>query len=51
MGEGNYIKFEFLFIVTLGKTSEKTKSKFKKTARENFLNSSGFPKHFFFFFS
>ena len=47
---GNWIKFEFLFIVTSGKTCEKTKSKFKKTARENFLNFSGFPKHSLFFF-
>ena len=46
---GNWIKFELLFIVTTGKTCEKTKSKFKKTAKENFRNLSGFPKHFLFF--
>ena len=45
----NWIKFEFSFIVTSGKSCEKTKSKFKKTARENFLNLSGFPKHSLFF--
>ena len=43
------MKFEFLFVVTFGKTSEKMKSKFKKTARKNFLNLSGFLKHSLFF--
>ena len=45
----NWMKFEFLYIVISGKTCEKTKSKFKKTARENFLNLSDFPKHSLFF--
>ena len=44
------MKFEFLYIVISGKTCEKTKSKLKKTTRENFLNLSGFPKHSLFFF-
>ena len=48
MGD-NWMKFKFLYLVISGKTCEKTKSKFKKTARENFLNLSGFPKHSFFF--
>ena len=48
-GGGNLIKFEFSLIVTSGKTCEKTKSKFNKTARETFLNLSGFPKHSLFF--
>ena len=37
MGRGkreNWIKFEFLFIVTSGKTCEETKSKFKNGQRE-----------------
>ena len=43
------MKFEFLYMVISGKTCEKTKLKLKKTARENSLNLSGFPKHILFF--
>ena len=43
------MKFEFLYIVTSGKTCEKTKSKLKKKARENFLNLTVFLKHSLFF--